>query len=460
MPDHAPDPWHDDLLEYAKIGGAFTNLVKSIEDTKVISIEASFGQGKTYFRKNWAAQLRASGEVVVELDAQEADRTGDPLITLLGAMIRHVPQNDVEKWKKVGSTAVAMGGLAARTIAKMVLRNAADEVISAVQDGFDAKLPDNEILDKTMADIGGDLSKYAAGIIGSQLAAEKAVQELPVQLDALKTALAGDGRIVVLIDELDRCHPEYAIALLEAMKLVFNRKGFVFCLMVNPQYLENIAQHRFGMKVDREAYIDKFVDMRLALRAGPDLLAEGAKQLARRLPLGTPFGPDHEFSVERAAELAAELARTGFLSFRQIKRVLQTVELAIRCYPKKPLDLPFLVFLAMGEVARGHPSVNIGVQGYFFDKSLLPRVQLIPAVAERLCQEALKDHSASGRNVSEAKEFVSKFCFPLTQLNEQIYAATEITMNHRPWYRVLAGLGPIYLPEHEAVLTMVHEIQA
>ena len=72
--------WKDDLLGYAGIAETFTHLVQSIEyredsldKGKVISIEAGFGQGKTFLRENWAEQMRRMGEVVIEIDAQQSE---------------------------------------------------------------------------------------------------------------------------------------------------------------------------------------------------------------------------------------------------------------------------------------------------------------------------------------------------------------------------------------------------
>ena len=65
--------WENDRLGYEEIGNAFTNLVQSIDTEKVISIEAGFCRGKTFFRKSWAKQLKSKGEVVVEVDVQQSD---------------------------------------------------------------------------------------------------------------------------------------------------------------------------------------------------------------------------------------------------------------------------------------------------------------------------------------------------------------------------------------------------
>ncbi len=79
------DPWENDLLDYKSVGQTFGNLIASIDEAKVISIEAGFGRGKTFFRKAWAEDLRRRGEVVIEIDAQQSDHSGDPVISFRGA---------------------------------------------------------------------------------------------------------------------------------------------------------------------------------------------------------------------------------------------------------------------------------------------------------------------------------------------------------------------------------------
>ncbi|AKS46976.1 hypothetical protein SAMN05444287_2101 [Octadecabacter temperatus] len=41
------EPWGEDLLNVKARGETFTNLIKSIDDSKIISIEAGFERGKT-----------------------------------------------------------------------------------------------------------------------------------------------------------------------------------------------------------------------------------------------------------------------------------------------------------------------------------------------------------------------------------------------------------------------------
>jgi len=447
----AANPWDGDLLNYEEYGATFTNLIQSISDTKVISIEAGFGHGKTFFRKAWAEHLRQAGEVVIEIDAQQSDHSGEPIITFLGALMAAAPEKQRSKIAGLAAKGGKFAGVASRAVARAVLRNGAEEVIEATSGWLSGKVEGSETLEGAIKELEEGMSKLAGQMIASQLAAERARQEeLPKQIAALRDALTNgreSQRIVILIDELDRCHPDYAIALLEAMKLVFGIRGFVFCLMVNADYLESIAHHRFGTKDAGEKYLEKFVDLRLRLRATEEAVKVATRDLAMGLPLAIAFGPGDAFSIETAAELAGEWASKGGLSFRQIKRVLQRVEIALRCYRDRPIDCPLLVHLAFQAVVMDHSLV------------VLARAELTRNAAE----QALKADDFVGQSgllLVSGQLLVRKSCPELVGLPEDRYGLEPAPAGQHwhDWIKVLAGLGPRYIPEHQAMLQAVHRL--
>lgn len=451
------DPWEHDLLGFRSLGETYTNLVQSIEDdSKVLSIEAGFGRGKTFFRRAWAQHLRDKGEIVVEIDAQQSDHSGDPVVTFLGALVSEVPEKEQSAAKEAFAKGKKYVGVAARTVTRVMVRNAAEELIDEVAAvGLD-KVEGIEVLEDTVNELGKGMSKLAGNLISAQLAAEQVRQkEMPAQLMALRQALTEGretDRVVILIDELDRCHPDYAIALLEAMKLVFDQLGYVFCLLVNADYLENLAAHRFGNAADGERYLDKFVDIRLRLPASEEAIASAARSIASSLPLKTPFGDGDEFTVERAAELAGELAPLSGLSMRQIERVLLRVELALRCYPDVPLDCPLLIFLAFSEAV----ALN-GAGATAISDDALPRVRLTPEIAERLTQPVRSEGERENR-ISRVVSLIRENCSELLDLPSDRYrmhGGRQIP----DWARVGRYLALHYLPTHERVLAAVHSLE-
>lgn len=455
------DPWENDDLGYSAYGDTFTNLIKSISDSKVISIEAGFGRGKTFFRHAWAEQLRASGELVIEIDAQQSDHSGDPIITFMGALLSAQTASGKTISATVKSTALKLAGVASRSVMKAVLRSGADEIIEHVSEWAQDQVPENQSFDRVIGELEASLSKAAGNMLVTHLAAERAREkEFPEQIDALRDALtegASSDRIIILIDELDRCHPEYAIALLESMKLVFGRKGFVFCLMVNPHYLESIATHRFGASEYDELYLEKFVDLRLALKPTTESLGLATEELIKKIEVKIPFGTSEAFSTSTAAVLANSIVQRTHLSFRQIKRIAERIDLATRCYGGKAIDLPLLVFLAFSEATKQERKGND-----LYD-DLLPRSRLTPEISREMLNisNSYSPHYIQD-TPNEISDFINHNCLELSNLEPEIYGLDPDNEGRKyfTWFNIFSGLGPNYLPSHKAMLDGVLKIMA
>ena len=66
--------------------------------------------------------------------------------------------------------------------------------------------------------------------------------------------------LVVIIDELDRCRPDYAVELLERVKHVLTVENTAFVFGINRQALGEAIGHRFGIS-DTDGYLAKFFDV-------------------------------------------------------------------------------------------------------------------------------------------------------------------------------------------------------
>ncbi|MCT4556596.1 MAG: KAP family NTPase [Pelagimonas sp.] len=453
------DVWHDDRLGFKEIGHTFGNLVRSFDRSRVISIEAGFGRGKSFFRERWAKQLRAEGEVVIEIDAQRSDHSGDPVVTFLGALMDALPAQESDKILKAWATGQKIAWAGAKILASVAARGAGEEAVGALQKRLSSD-GETSALDELLVEFSKGASKALSAQVSAQMSAERVrLKEMPEQLEELRLALA-DGkntsRVIVLIDELDRCHPEYALALLEAMKLVFNQDGFVFVLMVNADHLERLAGHRFGSVGEGERYIDKFVDLRLQLPFSDEALSNATADLAMALPLANPLGDDPEFNVERAAKLAAVIAPKSGLSMRQIEGVLVKVDLVLRCYKDEPIDCALLVGLAFKDATPSN-----GTSGLPFNLSkLLPRVQLEPIRAANL---EFTDAEHMNPNLRREKvralnyEVRDNFSEFLTLTNERLGVPHD--SRYEDCVKVFKYLAPDYIPRHQRMLDAIQALQ-
>lgn len=77
--------------------------------------------------------------------------------------------------------------------------------------------------------------------------------------------LSADQKLIIVVDELDRCRPDYALDMLEVMKHFFNVEGVHFILGVNLKQLANSVRARYGSAVEGERYLQKFISITMPL---------------------------------------------------------------------------------------------------------------------------------------------------------------------------------------------------
>ena len=73
------------------------------------------------------------------------------------------------------------------------------------------------------------------------------------------------NRLVIFIDELDRCKPTYAVELLEQLKHYITDHRITVVFSVNITQLQHTIERYYGMNFDSCRYLDRFFDIRISL---------------------------------------------------------------------------------------------------------------------------------------------------------------------------------------------------
>ncbi len=239
---------------------AFAKLLLSMEGSVSLGIDGKWGTGKTfyvtqtkmvldslnpnvplyskdgmdkirdYFSKISKQDLQNVPPVVtVYYDAWQHDDEEDPVLSLLYEIMRdnydNADFNNKRDWSTIlASVAEALSG-----------RNI------------------------------GDLVKNLKG--KDYFEAQKDKEELDMLIDSFFKSLLPErgNRLIVFIDELDRCKPTYAVKLLERIKHYFALDSITFVFSVNFGELENTVRNFYGERFDACRYMDRFFDIRLEL---------------------------------------------------------------------------------------------------------------------------------------------------------------------------------------------------
>ncbi|HMA65470.1 MAG: SUMF1/EgtB/PvdO family nonheme iron enzyme [Fibrobacterota bacterium] len=88
------------------------------------------------------------------------------------------------------------------------------------------------------------------------------------QLENCAKSGADSPRIIVFIDDLDRCFPPKAVALLEGIKLVLNQPGFSFVMGIHDEIISEFVKTKYSSEcgIDGshfEDYLDKIIQVKV-----------------------------------------------------------------------------------------------------------------------------------------------------------------------------------------------------
>ena len=246
-----------------------------VEGSLVVSLDAEFGAGKTTFLKMWVTRLfeqRAKktsegfSPMPIMLNAWESDYAGDPLVAILGDLTEAL-----EKWEGTDKPSNSDR-----------LKDAAVEAAKDIG-WFGVGLADA---------LTGEASTKAGKFAEKQKQERKSktpdfIQRYQDRKAALKnlrtelsTAFGGKSpKVFVIVDELDRCRPDYAVSYLETIKHVFDVKGMVFVLALYREQFACSVKVQFGVE-NFAQYMRKFVHCSVKL---PKVSQQGSRKLCQAL---------------------------------------------------------------------------------------------------------------------------------------------------------------------------------
>ena len=78
--------WENDALGRKHVADYLTPFLASIRQPFVVSVDAPYGEGKSYFLQNWRRDLDAAGYLTVYFNAWETDYSEDPLLPFMAAI--------------------------------------------------------------------------------------------------------------------------------------------------------------------------------------------------------------------------------------------------------------------------------------------------------------------------------------------------------------------------------------
>lgn len=345
------EAFEQDILGRSNFGQSLLNLVSQSSDELVISLDGKWGEGKTTFVKMWHGMLNQAEIPCIYVDAFANDYIDDAFIAVASAITTYIEENSVnpddEKSKEFREKAKRVGVQLLSWTAKVGIKAA---TLGAIKDS------DIEELKDIQSDVAKGLSTVVGDFVGERLASHKKDVEL---LQSFKTLLSempsllspeGDKPFVIIIDELDRCKPTYAVELIEKIKHLFSVKNVVFVLVMHRKQLEEAVKCVYGENIDAHTYLQKFINIETTIpkkvgsRHDNDINLYN-KRLFNLHEIET-WGDGHNL-VDSLEALAMHFN----LSLRQLERVYTNLAVFYASSAENQLRLvPLISFLAVIKV--------------------------------------------------------------------------------------------------------------
>ena len=336
-----------DLLDREEFVENVIKIVNQLSEIKrgcCFAIEGGWGVGKTFVIEEIEERLNVirSEETnsdryfVFHYNCWQYDYYEEPAVSIISAMLDSIKEDEALLGKDIDNTVKAGYKLAKEKIKEIAglyienkiginLISLADEIkdnkdeMEDVENEFDVMFNFSQTIEKV----------------------RKKLQEI-----------ATERTIVLFVEELDRCIPQYAIKVLERLHHIFYGLDNVVVIMaIDRKQLEHSVEEMFGVRkdessIDIEKYLKKFIDFSMVLDNG--MINESYWEKYK--VYFDKFEMENEDDAGEITNILSKLFET--VDIRRMEKLIEKANMVHSLVCNKKLDISILVFEVMYEVLK------------------------------------------------------------------------------------------------------------
>jgi Cdc6-like AAA superfamily ATPase len=324
------EPTTVDRLDRKQYAEELAHLAQETQPPLVIGVFGEWGSGKTSLLQQVREQLESDQtSAVAWFEPWKHQYDQNPVLPLLHAVVRDL---DLESREDIRRTLLviseALGSMVLSTTSRMTVTDLRSSIRAYDEANFQLRS------ERTRLD------EHFSGLVTHALHER------------------GSSRLVVFIDDLDRCLPDQILALLEALKLYLNRTDCVFFLAVDSQRLVQAVTGKYkDVGIDGADYLEKIVQLPFQMpRLSPTTFKDYLNLLL----------PD---DLKAAAEVLSTGLRPNPRAVKRFVNMLRLQDLLARNRGVDPYDV--MVLAAVLLLRSTEPEFYTRLEG---DSTLLLRV--------------------------------------------------------------------------------------
>jgi len=316
------DPAEEDALYFKSYSENLANIIREAKPKFAVGIFGRWGTGKTTLMKMIKRELDKDNEKVLTVwfDAWRYEKEKYLAVIPFLRQIRIALEKDLAKTEdgKSSRWTILRAGLE-KTFTAFVLSTE-----------FSVSPAGSPVSTST------NLQKFYDSLKskGSVFVDGEHIQLQEHSTDYLRTALneLGDARIVVFVDDLDRCTPQNALEVIESIKTFFDIEGIVYVIGMDSDSIDYIIKQKYekDSNIDGLSYLQKIVQLPFQIPVWkPQDIHESISKIISKGLEGSELY--EEFQKENSKLLIVKAVEPNP---RQVKRFINNIILARAVFGK------------------------------------------------------------------------------------------------------------------------------
>ncbi|PZP12306.1 MAG: hypothetical protein DI602_09770, partial [Aliarcobacter butzleri] len=302
-----------DELSRKDIANLYVRFINALDGHHVVALDAPWGSGKSTLINYMCEEFENNNDVFVKYNAWENDYTEEPLLSLMSDIHKEFQEKQyigVDEWKNFVSHMVKATKLLSKGTLKGISR-----IIAGTEATSDFEKACVEVSSAVTDETANNLFK---DIDESKKSRKEFKEELKNYTNKILKEKSKD-KLIIIIDELDRCRPTFAIELLENIKHLFDIENIVFLIAVDCKQLAESIKAVYGNGFDANTYLHRFFDFELHLKRD-SIGTYFTERISEKL--NTNF-----INIE---EFAQDSVKTFNLSVRDINKIINETSIIDR----------------------------------------------------------------------------------------------------------------------------------
>lgn len=319
------NPFENDKLNREIEANNLTNLFNLVDNQMVLAIDSPWGTGKSSFLKMWNQKLINEGYDTILFNAWENDFVEDAFIAFVDEIREVLRERAVDNLIEN-----------AKLLGELMFKNSPKILAKIIENKTGINVENIISTDDVSNLIGDKIDEYKN--------TKDSIKKFRNELEniAQETVNVTGKPIIIFVDELDRCRPDFAIRLLERVKHLFSVKNIIFVLGIDKQALSNSVKVIYGEETQVNGYLARFIDMEYKLNDISN--KQYVSYLLEKLKVNEIFNKRQQFSSNileteysyRDFLNTMERLSVGFkLSLREIEKVVSEIYFILKSNENK-----------------------------------------------------------------------------------------------------------------------------